>query len=107
MWISKKAIVGLAAIGLLAYAFVSRPQVVATRTQFEPIPVPAPVAEPIPFPVPVPLSLENALARVKEQFGDIYTKTTERVRKDQQIQLGSNRYKWLQGFENVTKEVKL
>ena len=64
--VSKKAILGLAAVGLLAYAFVSRPKVIATRTQFEPIPVPAPVAEPVPFPVPVPLNLENALARVKE-----------------------------------------
>jgi len=105
--VSKKAIVGLAALGLLAYAFVSRPKVVATRTQFEPIPVPAPVAEPLPFPVPVPLNLENALARVKEQFGDIYTKTTERVRKDYQIQLGAERYKMVKNFENVTKEVQL
>jgi hypothetical protein len=105
--VSKKAIVGLAAIGLLAYAFVSRPKVVATRTQFEPIPVPAPVPEPVPFPVPVPLSLENALARVKEQFGDIYTKSTQRVRKDYQITLGADRYKWIKNFENITKEVKL
>ena len=105
--VSKKAIVGLAAVGLLAYAFVSRPKVVATRTQFEPIPVPAPVPEPVPFPVPVPLSLENALARVKEQFGDIYTKSTQRVRKDYQITLGADRYKWIKNFENITKEVKL
>jgi len=105
--VSKKAIVGLAAIGLLAYAFVSRPQVVATRTQFEPIPVPAPVAEPVPFPVPVPLSLENALARVKQEFGNIYTKTTERVRKDYQYNVSADRSYWIKNFENVTKTVKL
>ncbi len=105
--VSKKAILGLAAVGLLAYAFVSRPKVIATRTQFEPIPVPAPVAEPVPFPVPVPLNLENALARVKEQFGDIYTKTTERVRKDYRYEVSPNRSYWIKNFENVTKEVKL
>lgn len=105
--VSTKAILGLAAVGLLAYAFVSRPKVIATRTQFEPIPVPAPVAEPVPFSVPVPLNLENALARVKEEFGNIYTKTTENVRKDYQITLGADRYKWVKNFENVTKEVKL
>ena len=45
--------------------------------------------------------------KFKEQFGDIYTKTTERVRKDYQIQLGAERYKMVKNFENVTKEVQL
>ena len=105
--VSKKAIVGLAAVGLLAYAFVSRPKVIATRTQFEPIPVPAPVPEPVPFPVPVPLSLENALSRVKEEFGNIYTKTSERVQTQRVVPVGLNRQYNVYSWDTVTKEVQL
>jgi protein involved in polysaccharide export with SLBB domain len=76
--VSKKAIVGLAAIGLLAYAFVSRPKVVATKTQFEPVPVavPQPVEVAVPFPYLDPIAAQNLL---ESQFGTLYKQVTKRI----------------------------
>jgi|TARA_R110002110_G_scaffold3419_2_gene17313 hypothetical protein len=107
--VSKKSLVLLGGLGILAYAFLSRPKVISTT--FEAVPVPVPYAEPIPiiqeFAVETPLNLQNALDRIKEEYGDIFTKVTERVRKQRQIKLGAERYKMINYFENVTKEVKL
>jgi hypothetical protein len=76
--VSKKAILGLAAVGLLAYAFVSRPKVVATKTQFEPVPVavPQPVEVAVPFPYLDPIAAQNLL---ESQVGPLYRKITERI----------------------------
>ena len=107
--VNKKSLVLLGGLGILAYAFLSRPKVISTT--FEPVPVPVPYAEPIPIvqeiPVETPLNLQNALDRVKEEYDNIYTNVTERVRKDYQIELGADRYKWIKNFENVTKQVQL
>ena len=94
--------IGLVGISLLA----ARPKVI-TRTEPEPIPIPVPEPVIIPQFVETPLNLDNALNRVKQEFGEIFTRTTERVRNDYQINLGGERYKWIKNFENVTKEVQL
>ena len=107
--VNKKSLVLLGGLGILAYAFLSRPKVISTIS--EPVPIPVPYAEPIPIvqeiPVETPLNLQNALDRVKEEYDNIYTNVTERVRKDYQIELGADRYKWIKNFENVTKQVQL
>jgi len=107
--VNKKTLVLLGGLGILAYAFLSRPKVISTIS--EPVPIPVPYAEPIPIvqeiPVETPLNLQNALDRVKEEYDNIYTNVTERVRKDYQIELGADRYKWIKNFENVTKQVQL
>ena len=105
--VNKKTLVLLGGLGILAYAFLSRPKVISTT--FEPVSVP--YAEPIPivqeFAVETPLNLQNALDRVKEEYDNIYTNVTERVRKQRQITLGAERYKMINYFENVTKQVQL
>jgi len=108
--VNKKNLVLLGGLGILAYAFLSRPKVISTT--FEPVPIPVPYAEPIPIvqeiPVETPLNLENALDRVKEEYDNIYTKVTERVRNDKRVfgPQGVRSY-WTKSFENVTKEVQL
>ena len=105
--VNKKTLVLLGGLGILAYAFLSRPKVISTT--FEPVPVP--YAEPIPIvqeiPVETPLNLQNALDRVKEEYDNIYTKVTERVRNDNRYEVSPNRSYWIKNFENVTKEVQL
>lgn len=105
--VNKKTLVLLGGLGILAYAFLSRPKVISTISE----PVPVPYAEPIPiiqeFAVETPLNLQNALDRVKEEYDNIYTNVTERVRKQRQITLGAERYKMINYFENVTKQVQL
>tara|TARA_R110001583_G_scaffold70561_1_gene199623 strand:+ start:540 stop:872 length:333 start_codon:yes stop_codon:yes gene_type:complete len=107
--VNKKSLVLLGGLGILAYAFLSRPKVISTT--FEPVPVPVPYAEPIPivqeFAVETPLNLQNALDRVKEEYDNVYTKVTERVRRDIQYQSGANRWYKIKNYENVTKEVQL
>lgn len=107
--VNKKTLVLLGGLGILAYAFLSRQKVISTT--FEPVPIPVPYAEPIPivqeFAVETPLNLQNALDRVKEEYDNIYTNVTERVRKQRQITLGAERYKMINYFENVTKQVQL
>ena len=107
--VNKKTLVLLGGLGILAYAFLSRPKVISTIS--EPVPVPVPYAEPIPivqeFAVETPLNLQNALDRVKEEYDNIYTKVTERVSRPFQITLGADRYKMVNNVENVTKEVQL
>jgi len=107
--VNKKTLVLLGGLGILAYAFLSRQKVISTT--FEPVPIPVPYAEPIPiiqeFAVETPLNLQNALDRVKEEYDNIYTNVTERVRKQRQITLGPERFKMINYFENVTKQVQL
>jgi hypothetical protein len=103
---STLALIGLGVLGVLFIA--NRPKTV-TKTIVRDEPIPIPVPEPVIIPefVETPLTLQTALDRVKQQYGDIYTKVTDRVRKDYQITLGAERYKWVKNFENVTKEVQL
>ena len=107
--VNKKTLVLLGGLGILAYAFLSKPKVISTIS--EPVPIPVPYAEPIPivqeFAVETPLNLQNALDRVKEEYDNIYTKVTERVSRPFQITLGADRYKMVNNVENVTKEVQL
>jgi hypothetical protein len=103
----KKSTLVLIGIGLVGISLLAARPKVITRTEPEPIPVPVPEPVIIPQFVETPLNLDNALNRVKQEFGEIFTRTTERVRKDYQIKLGAERYKWIQNYENVTKEVKL
>ena len=103
----KKSTLALIGIGLVGISLLAARPKVITRTEPEPIPIPVPEPVIIPQFVETPLNLDNALNRVKQEFGDIYTRTTERVRNDFQIKLGAERYKWVKSFENVTKEVKL
>jgi hypothetical protein len=103
---STLALIGLGVLGVLFIA--NRPKTV-TKTIVRDEPIPIPIPEPVIIPefVETPLTLKTALDRVKQQYGDIYTKVNERVRKDYQITLGAERYKWVKNFENVTKEVQL
>jgi hypothetical protein len=103
----KKSTLALIGIGLVGISLLAAKPKVITRTEPEPIPIPVPDPVIIPQFLETPLNLDNALDRVKQEFGNIYTKTTERVRKDYQITLGAERYKWIKNFENVTTEVKL
>ena len=103
----KKSTLALIGIGLVGISLLAAKPKVITRTEPEPIPIPVPEPVIIPQFLETPLNLDNALARVKEEFGNIYTKTTERVRKDYQENLGGERCKWFRDYENVTTEVKL
>ena len=103
----KKSTLALIGIGLVGISLLAARPKVITRTEPEPIPIPVPEPVIIPQFVETPLNLDNALNRVKQEFGEIFTRTTERVRNDYQITLGADRYKWIKNFENVTKEVKL
>ena len=103
----KKSTLALIGIGLVGISLLAARPKVITRTEPEPIPVPVPEPVIIPQFLETPLNLDNALARVKQEFGEIFTRTTERVRKQRQITLGAERYKMINYFENVTKEVKL
>jgi hypothetical protein len=103
----KKSTLALIGIGLVGISLLAARPKVITRTEPEPIPIPVPEPVIIPQFLETPLNLDNALARVKQEFGEIFTRTTERVRKDKQITLGAERYKWVRGYENVTTEVKL
>ncbi len=103
----KKSTLALIGIGLVGISLLAARPKVITRTEPEPIPVPVPEPVIIPQFVETPLNLDNALNRVKQEFGEIFTRTTERVRNDYQITLGADRYKWVKNFENVTKEVQL
>ena len=103
----KKSTLALIGIGLVGISLLAAKPKVITRTEPEPIPIPFPEPVIIPQFLETPLNLDNALARVKEEFGNIYTKTTERVRKDYQENLGGERWKWFRDYENVTTEVKL
>lgn len=53
------------------------------------------------------LTPESAKTLLEQEYGTLYTKETERVRKDYQIKLGAERYKWIKNFENVEKFVAL
>lgn len=103
---STLALIGLGVLGVLFIA--NRPKTV-TKTIVRDEPIPIPVPEPVIIPefVETPLTLKTALDRVKQQYGDIYTKVNERVQKSRQLKLGAERYKWTTYYENVTKEVKL
>ncbi len=103
----KKSTLALIGIGLVGISLLAARPKVITRTEAEPIPIPVPEPIIIPEFLETPLNLDNALARVKQEYGEIFTRTTERVRNDYQITLGADRYKWIKNFENVTKEVKL
>ena len=103
----------LGGIGLLAFVFSKNRTNPNTITQqdlkFPTVPIPEPVLIPYDRIVEVqtPITLDTALARVKQEYGNIYTKETERVRKDYQITLGADRYKWIKNWENVTREIQL
>tara|TARA_R110002020_G_scaffold151153_1_gene328174 strand:- start:369 stop:686 length:318 start_codon:yes stop_codon:yes gene_type:complete len=103
----KKSTLALIGIGLVGISLLAARPKVITRTEPEPIPIPVPEPVIIPQFLETPLNLDNALNRVKQEFGEIFTRTTERVRKQRQITLGAERYKMINYFENVTKEVKL
>ena len=103
----------LGGIGLLAFVF-SKNRSDPNRITQQDLKFPTvPISEPVLIPydriveVQTPITLDTALSRVKEQYGDIYTKETERVRKQRQITLGAERYKMLNYFEDVTKEIQL
>lgn len=103
---STLALIGLGVLGVLFIA--NRPKTVTKKiVRDEPIPIPVPEPVIIPEFVETPLTLKTALDRVKQQYGDIYTKVNERVQKSRQLKLGAERYKWTTYYENVTKEVKL
>ena len=85
----------LGGIGLLAFVF--------SKNRSDPNRI---TQQDLKFPT-VPISEPVLIPRVKEQYGDIYTKETERVRKQRQITLGAERYKMLNYFEDVTKEIQL
>lgn len=110
---STLALIGLGVLGVLFIA--NRPKTV-TKTIVRDEPIPIPVPEPVIIPefVETPLTLKTALDRVKQQYGDIYTKVTERVRDDKRVFVGgagtqSNFSKsyWTIDWKNVTKEVQL
>lgn len=103
---STLALIGLGVLGVLFIA--NRPKTV-TKTIVRDEPIPIPVPEPVIIPefVETPLTLKTAVDRVKQQYGDIYTKTKERVFTGKQIKLGAERWKWTNEYDFVTKEVKL
>jgi hypothetical protein len=47
------------------------------------------------------LTPQSAKTLLEQEYGTLYR--TERVRADTQIQLGADRYKWLQDFKDVFK----
>jgi hypothetical protein len=103
----------LGGIGLLAFVF-SKNRSDPNRITQQDLKFPTvPIAEPVLIPydriveVQTPITLDTALARVKQEYGDIYTKQTERVRADRQIKLGAERWKWTTEFKDVTKEIQL
>jgi hypothetical protein len=103
----KKSTLALIGIGLVGISLLAARPKVITRTEPEPIPIPVPEPVIIPQFLETPLNLDNALDRVKKEFGEIFTRTTETVKKQRQITLGAERYKMVNYLENVTKEVKL
>jgi hypothetical protein len=105
----RKSTLALIGLGVLGVLFIANRAKTVTKTIVRDEPIPIPVPEPVIIPefVETPLTLKTAVDRVKQQYGDIYTKVTERVRKDYQEKIGNERWKWFVNYENVTKEVKL
>ena len=53
------------------------------------------------------LTPKSAQTLLEQEYGTLYTKTTERVRKDYQENLGGERWKWFINYEDVEKFVAL
>jgi len=89
---STLALIGLGVLGVLFIA--NRPKTV-TKTIVRDEPIPIPVPEPVIIPefVETPLTLQTALDRVKQQYGNIFQAV--KVFKDEQIKLGAERYKMI------------
>ncbi len=103
----RKSTLALIGIGLVGISLLAARPKVITRTEPEPIPIPVPEPVIIPQFLETPLNLQNALDRVKEEYDNIYTKVTERVRNDKRVWASPNRSYWTKTFENVTTEIKL
>ena len=74
--VKKSTIAALAGIGILAAVFLGRPKVVKTVQE----PIPFEVPRPVPQPVPIPfLNLDIAKDFLESEFGELYTKTKQRV----------------------------
>lgn len=98
---------GLAIVAAVVAGSANRKTKVIRQQEPIPFAVPEPVPQPVPLLVEIPLTLKEATERLKEEYGNIYTKVTERVQKSRQLRLGAERYKWTTYFENVTKDVQL
>ena len=110
----KKSTLALIGIGLVGISLLAARPKVITRTEPEPIPIPVPEPIIIPEFVETPLNFSNALESVKEEIkrlyggsAELFTKFQKAENNPRQIQLGAERYKWLNNYEIVTKEVKL
>ena len=76
--VNKKTLVLLGGLGILAYAFLSRPKVISTT--FEPVPYPVAIPQPIDVPIPFPY-LDPTIAQnlLESKFGTLYRQITQTV----------------------------
>ena len=100
-------------IGLLAFVFSknrSDPNRITQQDlKFPTVPIPEPVLIPYDRIVEVqtPITLDTALARVKQEYGDIYTKETERKQFQTLYEVSPDRQYNIYEWKNVTKEIQL
>ena len=92
----KSSTLALIGLGVLGVLFIANRSKTVTKTIVRDEPIPIPVPEPVIIPefVETPLTLKTAVDRVKQQYGDIYTKVTQRKPFQRLIQPDKNCQYW-------------